>query len=289
MPSAAINPQDLSNTLLAAAVCAHWDSSVQQLLGRVRECDLTQFSTQQLANTAWAWAVLACLAQHDESYQRHSQVFQQVATALFQEAASRREGSFTKEELTQLHQAHLYASYQSIPGLPAGQVLEKATTTGLLLNNQTTSSSQEEVNRCLREMGYTSELEAMSTDRLMRPDIVITALPGGRSCRIAVEFDGPSHYVTEHRLSGATTDRLNGPTRLRNALLSQSFPDGVVCIYWREWAPVEGNREAEVEYLRRALAQVVNEKVGAREERQVAAQLHPCASCMSPGNYSAGS
>jgi hypothetical protein len=261
MPSTAVKPQHLSNSLLACAVCAHWDSGVQQLLGRLRECDLAQFNTQQLANTAWAWAVLACLAQEDGSYQQHSQSFQQVAASLFKEAASRPASSFSNKGLTQLHQAHLYASYQGMPGMPAGQVLEKATTTGLLLNNQTTSSSQEVVNRCLREMGYTTQLEMFSPDALMRADIVITALPDGSSCHIAVEYDGSYHYIAEHRLSGATTERLDGPTRLRNALLSKSFPDGLVCIPWREWVSVEGNKKQE--YLRRALGKVMRDKVGA--------------------------
>jgi hypothetical protein len=88
----------------------------------------------------------------------------------------------------------------------------------------------------------------------------VTALPNGGSCSIAVEFNGPFHYVAEHRSSGATIDRLDGPTRLRNVLLQARFPDGFVPIPWREWRPLKGRAQQE-EYLRKAVGAVVEGKV----------------------------
>jgi hypothetical protein len=256
MPLAATNAQTISNSLCACAVCAHWDSGVQQLLSRVRESDLAPFKGQDLGNNAWAWAVLACLAQEDGSFEQHEQCFQAAATTMFKEAALRPVNSFTVEGKQQLYQAHLFAGYLGIPGLPAGQVLQAATQAGLTVHT-TSSRSQQEVNNALRQMAYTTQLEGLSPDGLMRADTVITALPDGSPCSIAVEYDGSFHYVTEHTASGASVDRLDGPTRLRNALLSRSFPDGLVCIYWRNWAAVARDKEASVEYLSTALAKVV--------------------------------
>jgi hypothetical protein len=266
MPSSTINEQDISNTLWACAICAHWDSGVQQLLGRVAESDLAQFTPQELANTAWAWAVLANLAQEGGSYEQHEQCFQQVAALLFKEAASRPVDSFSVEGRKQLNQAHLFAGYLGMSGLPDGQVLEAARQAGM--TTETTASPwQKEVHSALRQMGYTTQLEGLSADGLMRADIAITALPDGSPCSIAVECDGPSHYVTEHTASTAPADRLDGPTCLRNALLSRSFPAGLVCIYWRDWETVKRDRPAQEEYLSRALAKVVRDKVGALVER----------------------
>jgi hypothetical protein len=264
MPPAAIQPQHFSNSLWACAVCAHWGSGVQQLLGRVGECDLAQFDEQHLANTSWAWAVLACLAGEDGSYDQHDLCFQQVAAALFKEAAARPVTSFSRDQLSQLYRAHLYAEqHLGIPGLPAGQVLEAARAEGLQSEVATISPGQKQVNSCLRQMGYSTQLEGLSPDSLVRADIVITALPDGRPCCIAVEFDGPPHYMTEQAASTGAADRLEGPTRLRNLLLSRCFPDGVLCIYWRDWAAAEGGKEARKGWLRKELAKLVRSKVGA--------------------------
>jgi hypothetical protein len=260
-----IVPQYVSNTLWACAMCAHWDSGVQQLLGRVREADTAQFSAQDLAKTAWAWAVLACLAQEDKSYDQHEQCFQQVAVGLFKTAALQPVSSFPSKSRRQLYQAHLFAGYLGIPGLPAGQVLEAAMEAGLTpASSPSRRHSQQEVSSALRQMGYTTELDGLSPDGLMRAHVVITALPDGSPCSIAVEFDGSPHYVAEHTASNGTVARLAGPTRLRNALLSRSFPDGVMCIYWRDWAAVDGDQGAQEEYLSKALAKMVRDKVGAR-------------------------
>jgi hypothetical protein len=230
----------------------------------VGECDLAQFDEQHLANTSWAWAELACLAGGDGSYDQHDLCFQQLAAALFKEAAARQVTSFSREQLSQLYRAHLYAEqHLGIPGLPAGQVLEAARAEGLQSEVATISPGQKQVNSCLRQMGYSTQLEGLSPDSLMRADIVITALPDGRPCCIAVEFDGPSHYVTEQAASTGAADRLEGPTRLRNLLLSRCFPDGVLCIYWRDWAAAKGGKEAQKEWLRKALAKLVRSKVGA--------------------------
>jgi hypothetical protein len=181
---------------------------------------------------------------------------------MFMEAASRPLSSSARENLNQLYTAHLYAEHLGIPGLAAGPVLEAARAAGRSQGKQIiTSVGQKEVASALRQLGYTVQLEMQSPDGLMSADIGVTALPDGSPCSIAVEYDGPYHYVTELTARGSKQHRLEGPTRLRNALLQPRFPDGVVCIPWFEWrtATVSGQQQ---EYLRKAMAAVLGTKVG---------------------------
>jgi hypothetical protein len=103
---------------------------------------------------------------------------------------------------------------------------------------------------------------------VMSADVGVTALPDGSPCSIAVKFDGPSHFMTDNSSSISTStsnraapvDRLDGPTRLRNAFLQARFPDGVVCIPWQEWAAALKAHQQE-EYARATLAAVLGTKV----------------------------
>jgi hypothetical protein len=265
MVSPSITTQNLSNSLLAAAVCAHWDSGVQQLLGRVRECDLTQFNAQDLANTAWAWAVLACLAREDGAYQQHQPLFQQVAAGLLKAAASRSVSSLTLDNKRQLYQAHAYAQDLGLPGLPAGDVLQSLTAAGLDQGPPQVSGDQKDVAEELSSLGYTTELEAQTEDGLMSVDILITALPDGRPCSIAVEFDGPFHFVVEPnrfntRKGAPPGNRVDGPTRLRNALLRKRYPDGLVIVPYFDWAAAT-KRDQQQQYLEQLLVKALQEKV----------------------------
>jgi hypothetical protein len=257
-----VDPQSLSNALLACAACAHWDSHVQQLLNWIAGQSLTGFTPQHLANFLHAWAVLTCIAHKAGLDQQQLQQLGQVADALFKEAEGRWAQDhtvFEQKHLRQLFQAHLYAAHLGLPQQLEGGLLDQARAawgTG----SQTISDGQKEVARALRQLGYTTQLEALSLDGLMRADIVITALPDGSPCRIALEFDGPSHYVTEYTASGDVIDRLNGPTRLRNVLLQARFSDGLVCICGREWGPATKGGQQE-EYLRKVLEADMKQEV----------------------------
>jgi hypothetical protein len=260
MPPAKVKPQAVSNALYACALCAHWDGNVQQLLGRVNEYDLAAFAPQALANALYAWSVLSCAVAASGAEQQRTQALSTAAAALLQEAASRPVSSFLKEGLWQLYAAHLYAQHLGIPGLPAGTVLEAARAAGWSDGTHSISASQEEVARALQQLGYTVQVEMKSPDGLMSVDVGVTALPGGSPCSIAVEFDGPYHYVTEYSGSGSVRERLDGPTRLRNTFLHARFPDGLVCIPWKEWVAVTKDDQQE-EYIMRAMAKVLESKV----------------------------
>jgi hypothetical protein len=259
MPPAALKPQDVSNTLYACALCAHWDDHVQQLLGQVH--DLTAFTGQHLANSLYAWAVLSCTVATTTGAGQLKALGSAAASALFQEAASRPVSSFAEAEFRQLYTAHLYAQHLGLQGLPAGPVLEAARAAGWSDGKLTPSGRQKEVARALQQLGYTVQVEMKSPDGVMSADVGVNALPDGSPCSIAVEYDGQSHYVTEYSGSVTVGDSLDGPTRLRNVFLHARFPDGLVCIPWKEWVAVTKAGQQE-EYLRRVVAGVLGTKVG---------------------------
>jgi hypothetical protein len=257
-----VNAQEFSNALYACALRSHWDDSVQQLLSQVKEYNVAAFIQQGLGNSLFSWAVLCCIATAPGSTQQHAEAWSAAASALFQEAAARPVNSIDVEHLSQLYTAHLYAEqHLHIPGLPDGSVLAAARAAGRGVGQPVTVSvGQREVASALQQLGYTVQLEMQSPDGLMSADIGVTALPDGSPCSIAVEFDGPTHYVTEYTAEGSVEDRLNGPTRLRNAFLQARFPDGVVCIPWFEWKTAAVCNQQQ-EYLRGAMATVLGTKV----------------------------
>jgi hypothetical protein len=185
---------------------------------------------------------------------------------LFKEAVRRDVNSFVRENLSQLYIAHMCAGHLSMSGLPAGAVLEAARAARWSFAEPTISARQREVASALQQLGYTTQLEMKSPDGVMSVDVGVTALPDGSPCSIAVEFDGPTHFMTDNSSTspssnrGAPVDRVDGPTRLRNALLQARFSDGVVCIPWKEWVAAEQRHQQE-EYLRVALAAVLKAKV----------------------------
>jgi hypothetical protein len=256
-----MTPQNFSNTLLACAACAHWDSHVHQLLVRVQQAHLPAVTEQQLANTLYAWAVLTRIAQEAGAGQQQVQELGQVAGALFKEAGRRlaiNHSVFINEHLCQLFQAHMYAEYLGLPQRLEGELLNKAKS-AWCGSRHTDSDRQKEVNKSLIQMGCTTQLHATSADGLMRPHIIITALPDGTLCSIAVECDGHHDFVREHSGDGAAVDRLDGRTRLRHVSLEARFPI-LLRIPPREWdAATKAGQQQE--YLRRALAGAVKHRV----------------------------
>ena len=87
--------------------------------------------------------------------------------------------------------------------------------------NVTVSKSQQQVGESLRRLGISHELEYTTADGLYSIDLAIVER------RIALEFDGPSHFTRN------TLEPL-GHTRLRDRLLS-AMGWRVVSIPFFEW------------------------------------------------------
>ena len=110
------------------------------------------------------------------------------------------------------------------------------------------SRTQEEVLRVMRQLPGCSSAqgEQLTEDGLFSMDIALQ-LPSG--ARVAVEVDGPTHYVTSS--SGAV--QLNGATQLRNRLL-EARGWKVLSVPAKVWDRVnEGGKAAQLAYLQKLI------------------------------------
>ena len=117
------------------------------------------------------------------------------------------------------------------------------------------SQSQQQVSMALRDMGLRVENEyrcpdsGYSIDMLVQgvsPSATNEGVPGAVQ-RWAVEFDGPSHFLTCGSPKGATL--------LKRRHLQQLGYLVVVVPYW-EWDRVKGRMASEVQFLRDRIAAV---------------------------------
>ncbi len=104
----------------------------------------------------------------------------------------------------------------------------------------TVSKSQQEVGESLRRLGVSHELEYITADGLFSIDLAVLHR------RIALEFDGPSHFTRN------TLEPL-GHTRLRNRLLS-AMGWHVVPIPFFDWARLHHPEQMDA-YVRHRLLQ----------------------------------
>jgi hypothetical protein len=240
--------QAAANSVLAAATLSLDDAGLLDGLfsaaGRVSD-DLT---VQAGCNVLWAAVALQRLSLEERR-------------GLARRATADASVALTMKDAKQLLQAH-YASLVDLGGgLLDDVVLESCHD---LLSGDAdvgkVTADQQRMSAALRVLGFDVEVEASLLYGVYSADALLT-LADGR--RVAVEYDGPHHFVEPTDHTGRTTDvtsdvtvpRYTAETRLRNRLLTG--PGGctaVVSVPWFEWRGLRGDAGAEDAYLRRRLA-----------------------------------
>jgi hypothetical protein len=172
-------------------------------------------NAQNAANTLWALATLGWQANDDMS-----SCFQQRVEVLFLDSGI---AQLSGKVLSQLLQAHFASQFLrlgllTLPLFGLQVALAAHREAG---REVTVSTGQREVGESLRRLGISHELEYITADGLFSIDLAIV------DRRIALEFDGPSHFHTD-----ALEPRCH--TRLRNRLLS-AMGWQVVSIPFFEW------------------------------------------------------
>jgi hypothetical protein len=188
-------------------------------------------NAQDVANTIWGLATLGWQASSDAAA-----VFQQLVDALHHERGHGRLGTV---HLSQLLQAHLASQFLGLGLITlAASMLEVAVQAyRQVARTVTVSNGQREVGESLRRLGISHELEYITADGLFSIDLAIL------DRRIALEFDGPSHFTTN------TLEPL-GHTRLRSRLLS-AMGWRVVSIPFFEWARLHRTEQRDAYVERR--------------------------------------
>ena len=188
-------------------------------------------NAQNVANTIWGLATLGWQASSDLGA-----VFQQLVEAFAQERGL---VQLSTSLLSQLFQAHLASQFLGLGliTLPASMLQVAAQAYREHARKVTVSNGQREVGESLRRLGISHELEYITADGLFSIDLAIV------DRRVALEFDGPSHFTTN------TLEPL-GHTRLRNRLLS-AMGWFVVSIPFFEWARLHQTEQRDAYVKRR--------------------------------------
>ena len=233
------NPQNLSNTLLACGLLdtrppADW----LQRFSSAYEQALPDNNQQDLSNTAMA---LATLAQWELPLWRG--LWAGLCSSLSRDIAD-----WSAKD--QLNAMQMYQAYQTAvverPGLlfaPSPELLaaaRKSWIDGVDTDIGRNSKLQAAVSACLTRMGVAHANEQWCERAERRIDIVIE----GTSTPVALEVDGPSHFLQDGRPDGSTL--------LRNRMLAAHGWRVVVANY-RAWNTQQTQEQREA-YLRDLLA-----------------------------------
>ena len=220
-------PQALSNTAWAYATAGH---AAPALLDAIAEeaarLGLREFTPQELANTAWAYAAA-----------------DRPAPALFggdafvQRCAAERR--FVPDELRQLHQWQLWQEERGATWPPLPPALAQRCRDAFCREEGAPSRLQRDVAASLRALGLALR-EEVRTPQGYSLDGVVSR--GGRE--VAVEVDGPSHFV-------GRTPTPTGATALKRRQLRAAGWALLPVPYW-EWDAL-GSEVAKQEYLQPAL------------------------------------
>ena len=186
------NEQNLSNTAWAFAAVGHASPELFKAISAeaVRR-GLGGFNAQDLSNMAWAFAVF--------DFPSADELF---GTLSFSSRCAQLEESFSQEGLTQLHQWSLWREERGErwPGLPDS--LRQACREAFVEKQGRPSQLQSDVLREIRSHCAQVEEEHRCQTSGYSIDALVTLNDGER---IAVEVDGPSHFIgRSQQPTGAT-------------------------------------------------------------------------------------
>ena len=188
------NPQDISNTAWAFATVGHASPELYNAISaEVVRRGLGDFNPQDISNMAWAFAV-SNPASADELFGTTSFV---TRCAHFETSLS-----LTDTNLSQLHQWSLWRDERGAqwPGLPNS--LRQACSAAFVAGGEEPSQLQADVVRKIRSRVPHVEEEHRCQVSGYSIDALVTLKDGKK---VAVEVDGPSHFVgCSQQPTGAT-------------------------------------------------------------------------------------
>ena len=221
------NPQELANTAWAYATAGHAAPQLLDALASASVARVREFNPQNLANTAWAYAVLDVVG---------------GLSLVTEGAVDAHEHTFSVQGMCQLHQWALWCSERgALSRLP--DALRARCQDAFASQESQPSLLQSRVVATLRAMEINVS-EEVRTQQGFSLDAVVEFRGG----KVAIEVDGPTHFVG---LSRAPT----GSTILKHRQLRSAGWQLAVIPYW-EWNALEKrDEEARMQYLEALLLQ----------------------------------
>jgi len=186
------NEQDFSNTVWAFATVGHFAPALfHAIAAKVASRRFCGFDEQHLSTVAWAFAVLDPPSA-DELF----------GTASFTTRCAQFETFFSDAALSQLHQWSLWRDERGgqWPRLPDS--LRQACRDAFVAGEGRPSVLQSDVVREIRSRGVQAKQEHRCEASGYSIDVLVTLKNGEQ---IAVEVDGPSHFLSNsHQPTGST-------------------------------------------------------------------------------------
>jgi len=217
--------QELANFLWSYATNGKIDEHLFLSLIPSIKANLNKYNEQDLANIAWAYTVANVDAPS-------------VFNIEFITACLRKEDEFILEHFRQLHQWQLWQDeIKSDISLPSS--LKKRCYEAFISENPTSSKLQDDVVSILLSMGLQLQEEV-----LLKSGYRIDAVVEVNGKQVAVEVDGPSHFIGRE-LTGSTILKHRQVATL-DGMLVVSIP------YW-EWDKLKKDSKKKELYLRHLL------------------------------------
>eukprot|EP00984_Skeletonema_dohrnii_P008272 scaffold3034_cov110-Skeletonema_dohrnii-CCMP3373.AAC.5 len=222
------NSQDVANLLWAYATMGIVDKQLFSSFVPKAAKLIDSYTDQGLANIGWAYAVADVDAPT-------------LFNAHFISTCVEKESGFEIENYRQLHQWHLWQTKEKFnPGLPTD--LQERCYNVFTSEDPTVSKLQEDVVMQLSSIGLEPKEE-----ELMDSGYRIDAIVEVNGKNVAVEVDGPSHFIGKGRSPLARTILKRRQVSLVDGIELVSVP------YW-EWNKLGKDRKKKQEYLRNLLS-----------------------------------
>jgi len=232
------NPQNVANIAWAFAVVGYQSEQLFKFLDQHFEKICVKSNAQDVANMSYAIALLG-----------FSKKYERLLLHLWKIACQMDPTSFQTEEMSQLVQVKLFAEADGVklPEIPA-QLQKKMSEINFI---ETQSRAQNQVSACLTDLGFIHDVEVPPVD-----DCVIEGMLAiDMACKkrkIAIEFDGPSHFMKDNK-TGDITRMENGATKAKRRFLERNGWT-VININYQDWMEVD-KKSMKKKFLRKTLIQ----------------------------------
>lgn len=199
-------PQELANTVWAFATLNIQNASLVEAIAKEALHKIHHFNPQELVNTAWAFMILEMFKNLE------------LVEIFNKELIKKDSVNFNLKCQSQLYQI---SKWLELNGHSELAIIKHFNEQKIIEAFKTISQSelQKRVSNCLKKGAYIFEEEYF--DKTTGHSIDIAFI----SQKIAIEIDGPAHYVSH-------SQKLLGKTVLRNRLLEKANWKLIVLPYW---------------------------------------------------------
>ena len=241
-------PQNVANTAWACATLGYEAPNLFAEIDRHLDGRLEEWNAQSITNTCYAIAILGLSKEFEASLTK----LWERAIHLFVIGQE-----FVDKDFWQLAQTLIFAKANGVnlSDLPEMMTKRMESELARLDGNNLVSKSSQEISKLLHEIGFHHELE-VSPDSTMTGGMMAIDM-ACKERKIAVEYDGPSHYLKALG-SGVRTSTENGATKAKRRFLEQ-LGWNVINIDYREFGRVRRTPK-EKQWLRKILKDWVSEE-----------------------------